>query len=150
MEDHIQATQARVYRRDIAQKGSVRIRMSGNSMYPFLKNNDFVLVQKLNFENIKIGDIVLTCDNDRILCHRVFAIKNNRFQTKADAFTKPDNFVSDQMLIGKVTQIKSKEKIIDLNTGFSYVSGFLISKLMIVGAYFYIPLRFLRKLFFAP
>lgn len=146
MENSIQAAKAAIYKHDILQKGSIQITVNGNSMFPFLKNNDRIILNKAGLDQISIGDIVLTDKGNRLLCHRVFKKNTNSLRTKADALIYSDELAQEKDLIGKVVVIRSGKKTIRLNTNFAKYSGFLISRVMVIGAFLYIPLRLLRKI----
>ncbi|MFH1062916.1 MAG: hypothetical protein V1747_08570 [Candidatus Omnitrophota bacterium] len=146
MENAIQAARAETYKRDILRKGNLQITVIGNSMYPFLKSRDIIQLVPCRVEQLAVGEIVLTYNGSRMLCHRVFKINKASFQTKADALIFPDLPVREQDLIGKVAEKKSGRKRIRLDTNSARRSGFLISRFMIIGAFLYIPIRLLRKI----
>jgi len=146
MENAILAAKAALYKQDIGKNGIIQITVTGNSMFPFLENNDVIVLHSSNLDDIAIGDIVLTYNDSRILCHRVFKKNKTGFQTKADALIYPDPFAKEIDLIGKVIGKRKGSKIIGLNTYSARFIGLFISKLMIVGAFLYIPLRLLRKI----
>ncbi len=146
MENAIQAAKAELYRQDILKNGNIQITVMGNSMFPFLKNNDVIVLQGSSLESIDVGDIVLTYNKSRMLCHRVFKKNRTGFQTKADALIYPDPSAKEIDLVAKVVGRKNGKKIVKLNTYSARLIGFFISRLMIVGAFFYIPLRLLRKI----
>ncbi len=146
MENAILAVKAEEYKRDIQQKGTLVITVIGNSMYPFLKSNDSIVLSAVSMVDICIGDIVLTYNGSRIICHRIFRINNQAIQTKADAFIFPDWPVCEKDLIGRVIAKKSSERMIRFDTAYARHFGFFISRLMIVGAFLYIPVRLLRKI----
>ena len=146
MENAILAAKAALYRQDILKNGNIEVTVTGNSMYPFLKNKDIVVLSGISLNEIKIGDIILTYDGIRMLCHRVFRVNKKIVQTKADAFILPDLPICEKNLIGKVIIRKSGKKFIRMDTPFSMYRGFLISMIMVIGAFFYIPARFLRRI----
>lgn len=145
MENAIQAAQAEIYKRDIIEKGILEITVNGNSMYPFLKDNDIVRLIAAKIKDIAIGDIVLTYNGTRMLCHRVFKINKLSFQTKADALIWADSPVGEQDLIGKIVEKKIDKKIKRFDTNSARHFGFLVSRFMVIGAFLYIPIRQLNK-----
>jgi hypothetical protein len=146
MENTIQAAKAEIYKRDILEKGMLEIIVNGNSMHPFLKNNDIVRLTAVKMEDIAIGDIVLTYNGMRMLCHRVFKIDKLSLQTKADALIWADLPVGKKDLIGKVVEKSSGKKIKRFDTNSARHYGFLISRFMVIGAFLYIPIRQLSKI----
>ncbi|MBU1044148.1 MAG: signal peptidase I [Candidatus Omnitrophica bacterium] len=146
MENTVQQAKAEIYKRDIAKKGKLQITVIGNSMYPFLKNKDIIFLNPAKLTDIYVGDIVLTYNGMRMLCHRVFKINKDSFQTKADALIGPDLIVCENDLIGKVVEKISPKNKRRVNVLPAKWSGFFISRVMIIGAFFYIPARLLRKI----
>jgi hypothetical protein len=146
MENAIQAAKAKEYWRDIAEKGSLEIKVIGNSMYPFLKSKDIMQLIPTRVAQLAVGEIILTYNGSRMLCHRVFKIKKNMVQTKADALIWPDLPVGEADLIGKVIARKNGNAKIRLDTFAAKRFGFLVSRIMIIGAFLYIPVRLLRSL----
>lgn len=54
----------------------------GNSMYPFLKENDIMILQEINDSfNLSVGDIV--CYKTKNICHRITNI-NDKIEVKGD------------------------------------------------------------------
>lgn len=55
----------------VGQGKQVTIRVKGNSMWPFLKDGDSVLLKQFELKELSIGAIVLVKMNDQMLLHRV-------------------------------------------------------------------------------
>jgi signal peptidase len=73
-----------------------------NSMYPILKKGDVAIVERIGFEEIKIGDIIAFKIEDKIFIHRVVIIRNNIITTKGDNNLYNDNVkISFANYIGK-------------------------------------------------
>lgn len=97
---------------DILQTGaSLRMKVTGRSMAPFLKAGEVVTVSRVPFPMLRRGDLILfrTADNQLIL-HRIIRKKRSRdasciFLTKGDAAVSADNPISDNLVLGKVTKI---------------------------------------------
>ena len=95
------------------------MRVSGNSMHPFIKDGSIITVSHISPEEVRIGDIGVFKLPDRLCVHRIIGLTNE----KGDSFflEKGDNFfnvnqVSIEKFIGKVVSIKSDEEIINLET----------------------------------
>lgn len=109
-----EATQADLVRLfdDILQTGSsLRMKVTGRSMAPFLKAGEVVTVRRVPVPSLRRGDLILfrTADNQLIL-HRIIRKKRSRnasciFLTKGDAAVSADNPISDNLILGKVTKI---------------------------------------------
>lgn len=53
------------------QGKKIKFTVSGNSMYPFIKNGDQVILKPIESTDIKQGRIVLACANGQFLLHRI-------------------------------------------------------------------------------
>ena len=80
----------------------------GNSMLPTLKDGETYNIELLENTTIQIGDIIVYCIDNLIICHRVINIlssKNNHtfYKTKGDNCTDPDPYaINSDMVIGKI------------------------------------------------
>lgn len=73
----------------------------GNSMYPNLKNGDFLVVRKST--DCEIGDIICFFDEEnRRIVHRVIKIHNETITTKGDFNKVNDKPINKTQIIGKV------------------------------------------------
>ena len=83
-----------------------------NSMYPTLKINDLIIVQKVDPRDLKIGDIIVFYHpynkNDRIV-HRIYGVISYNppaFLTKGDNNPYPDHWiVTKDLIVGKVVAV---------------------------------------------
>jgi signal peptidase I len=98
---------------DILKTGSsLRIKVTGRSMSPFLKGNEILSIKKVPVSLLKKGDLILFKNpQDVPVIHRIikksFADENNSFfQTKGDALFLPDSPVSQNDVLGKVCKIE--------------------------------------------
>lgn len=111
----------------IAEKKSVRITVSGNSMWPLIiHNRDSVLLEYAEAESLKRGDIILfhTPWGKHIL-HRITKVTEDGFITTGDGNLHRDGFVPTGNVIAKVTKVYRKEKEIDCGSrGFHLYSQF--------------------------
>ena len=68
------------------QVGAFEIKIIGNSMYPYIHNNQIVTVRSIKNDNdFLVGNVVLFQRNDILILHRIIDIYKNR------AFVKGDN-----------------------------------------------------------
>jgi len=73
----------------------------GNSMYPNLKDGDFLVVK--NNQEVETGDIICFFDEEnRRIVHRVINIEDNKITTKGDFNKYKDKPISKDKIIGKV------------------------------------------------
>ncbi|MCI5131494.1 MAG: hypothetical protein D3904_08200 [Candidatus Electrothrix sp. EH2] len=100
---------------------SVRVRVSGRSMQPLLKDGDIVELAPVEEPYPRIGDIVFFRDQSgNPLLHRLirrrYRDKLRYLQTKGDACGGFDSFVPEKHIIGYVRRITGKGQTVDLQT----------------------------------
>jgi hypothetical protein len=107
----------------ILSKGcGVRIRARGWSMYPFIKHGDVIEVEPVEASLVRIGDIILCCDDeDRLVAHRVVKRSSRDPQatlvTKGDWTPRMDRLVYPEQVLGRAVAVERRGKRIRLNTG---------------------------------
>ncbi len=90
---------------------SLRVRVTGNSMAPFLNGGEMLTVRKVRTSSLRIGDLIFcrTRDNS-LLLHRIVAkrVKDGSlvFQTKGDALFSLDEPVCESDILGKVCRVE--------------------------------------------
>ncbi|NTW32563.1 MAG: signal peptidase I, partial [Bacteroidetes bacterium] len=102
-------------------KQQVKLIVGGNSMFPFLRNGDEIVINKCRINELNIGDIVVFKTHDKWIAHRLHKIKseNNKtiLITKGDSCNSKDLPVTEENFAGKVILFfrKGKEKNINSN-----------------------------------
>jgi len=130
---------------ELSRKGTLKIKVNGNSMWPFLKNGDIAVIKSVDFDKLSVGDIVFTDVGSNMLCHRIFYKQDNSIVTKADTFIGFDPLVSKDALIGKVTAKEKNGKIYSLDGLLSYRIRFFISRISIISSFCCYILRLIRR-----
>lgn len=105
---------------DLFQKnGSEWLKVISGSMYPLIEVNDRVLVNKIPFDHLRSGDIVLLRYDEFFIVHRVIKIlredDNTLILQKGDA----NNYASTvrpESIVGKITAIEKKGRIVELKS----------------------------------
>ena len=77
--------------------------LSGNSMAPFIKEKDKILIQHSN--SFEVGDIVAFFVNKFLVVHRIVKIKRKLYITKGDNVRLFDRFTNKSNFIGKVIKV---------------------------------------------
>ncbi len=98
--------------RGILDQGSrFRCRVQGSSMWPFLRSDDWVIVESAVMTSIKQGDIVVftPAENSRLVIHRVTGTNGNQVNIKGDN-TSPDGSFDRDSIIGKAVMIERHGK----------------------------------------
>ena len=145
-EETVLALKAEYFRDKLNNNSILRVKVNGNSMWPLIRNGNIVVVRKVNFREIRVGDIVFTNVGSNILCHRVFGRRGDFIVTKADTFIGFDPPVTKEALIGKVVAKEKNGRVYTLNGLLSYRAGFIISRVSIIASFCYLPLRFIKRL----
>jgi len=82
------------------------VRILSGSMEPSIQTNAVVLIKKVAFSNIKVGDIVLYEFNNSLVIHRVVDISGEKIQTKGDNNNSNDPYtLSPSKIYGKAVYI---------------------------------------------
>lgn len=107
--------------KDILSEGNLlRFRAKGWSMTPFIRDGDIVSVKPVSQKEIRIGDIVYYCREERAVLHRVIKKTNQDgklfFATKGDASVETDGPIEPANIMGKVIAIEKNGKAIKLNS----------------------------------
>jgi signal peptidase I len=95
----------------------VRFWVTSNSMHPCLQIGDALTVERIKPDKIKIGDLLVVQRPEDTLTHRVIQTSKKRWLTKGDNNLLPDPIFPQKVIIGQVTQIHRKERLIRPNAG---------------------------------
>jgi len=105
----------------------------GTSMHPFIKHGDTVIIQPA--VSLKIGDVVLARNQQRLILHRIIRITGDGVITRGDACLCDDGFTPLEEIFG--TAVKS--------SGLGFHLKFPFNKLIARG--FFHPSRLSRHRF---
>lgn len=100
------------------QEGLIFIETTGFSMWPFLQAGEKLVFKKDSVKNLRIGDILLYRQKDKLVAHRL--IRKSRDNQKNLIFVRADSSIStpelltEQMLLGKAIGILKNGKITSL------------------------------------
>lgn len=102
---------------------------TGSSMLPSIWPNDTLIVECVNPEDVRVGDIVLANREGRLLAHRVISLDQNssgvRWITQGDAMAAPDSPVHRDQLLGKVVGLIRNGKSIAAPAKVSMIGRFV-------------------------
>lgn len=121
----------------------MKLNVNGNSMFPYLQDNELVKVEPVGAEQPRKGDIVVFERNGQLIAHRLIKKKDNHYITKGDFCLKRDEPFSSDLLIGQITAIFRGDKVIVLNRFKHRLAGILLVRLEHVLPWI---IRILRKL----
>lgn len=107
--------------RDLAWETSgvdrlIRLEVISRSMYPMLRPGDKVVVQEIQPEALRTGDLVVIRKQDEFITHRLVGRVSNSYITKGDGWRHLDPPVLEDSILGAVVIIKRKDKDISLQT----------------------------------
>ncbi len=131
-------------REAIERNGTLKFRLKGTSMRPFLREGDILTVSALRSQKISVGDLVIYHDGMSITCHRVFRTFKNNFQLKADAAMTADEFLKKGRLMGKVVELQKGGLILNMNNNAGRIANMVISRASLVTALLYAALAKIR------
>lgn len=97
---------------------TTKITVSGNSMYPFLRNSiDSVELTKGSFKRLSRGDIVIIQRSDgSYIMHRIYNRKTDYFFVVGDAQQRLEGPLYQTQLVAVVTAIWRKDKRISCSS----------------------------------
>ncbi|MDP3880054.1 MAG: signal peptidase I [Dehalococcoidales bacterium] len=122
-----------VVTREILARGSrVRFLAHGNSMAPFIRNGDIIVVEPARADELHIGDIVFFRRyGGRHVVHRLVARYENSdslvLTTRGDNLGYCDAPVLPEQVLGRVIRIESKDRELRI----SGTSGRMLNRLLL-------------------
>lgn len=111
-------------RLELTKKRPFRLQVSGNSMKPNICDGDYVTVEPTAAQKIRPGDIVLAASiSNTALVHRVAKVEERNgvavIVTRGDAANYQDIPIPLSNVLGRVTLIERKDKLVNLNNPFN-------------------------------
>lgn len=130
--------------REVLLRGlPLRVKIRGQSMYPFIKHGDTLLIEVTSAARLKLGDIAFYClPSGTFVVHRL--IKRNgsgSLLTGGDSLRQPDEPVTAEQVFGRVVQIERNGKVLKLAGGLNRMNARLITWL----ARYRVPLQITLK-----
>lgn len=95
----------------------IRITVTGNSMYPFLRDSkDSVELSLTEYKDIRFGDILLVLQSDgTYIMHRLIKKRRDYFYTNGDAGRYLEGPLYPRQIIAKVIRVWRREQEIECN-----------------------------------
>ncbi len=92
---------------------------AGFSMWPFIRQQEKLIIKKLPIEDLRIGDIILYQANSQMVCHRL--IRKVRNRENYLLYARGDNSsnlepVTEEMFLGKAIGVIKNRKTVNLCT----------------------------------
>ena len=111
----------------------IRFQARGCSMYPSIRNEEFITVVPVELTELKVGDILAFQDKEskKIVVHRLIKIeKNNRVPSllisAGDNLSSPDPPIyPSEYVLGKVIRVERDGKEINLGSKLNRIQAYL-------------------------
>lgn len=108
----------------IRQGKKVKIRVRGNSMLPFIRNNDEALLIPPTPEHIQKGTpVVAQTDEMGIVLHRIYNIEGNRITLLGDGNVNQFEHTSPDRIIATVSHYYRGKHTLKLDSWYMYLIG---------------------------
>ena len=108
----------------IRQGKKVKIRVRGNSMLPFIRNNDEALLIPPTPEHIQKGTpVVALTDELGIVLHRIYHIEGNRITLLGDGNVNQFEHTSPDRIIATVSHYYRGKHTLKLDSWYMYLIG---------------------------
>ena len=99
--------------KQLRRRKTFSLQADGESMLPLLHPKDQVFYEKVSFAKIKTNDLILVFKKNLSFTHRVIYRTDKYLITKGDNNLESDGKIYPRQIIGKITSVKRKSKIID-------------------------------------
>lgn len=107
----------------LRQGKDVTIRIKGNSMQPFLKEGDKVLMTPSEGMTLSKGMIVLAKTQEAWILHRVVQINQHTVRLAGDANLAVHEFIDHQLVLAVAKYLYNGNSTIDLNNKWRWKLG---------------------------
>lgn len=103
----------------------VRIRVKGNSMLPFIKDGDTVLLRAYQGQSLALGSNILAKDKDKFVFHRFVGKKNNQYILAGDGNLVLREYVeaTDIIAIAYTLYPQDKDKMVTIDRPWPRLRG---------------------------
>lgn len=121
--------------RDLLQRrGWAFLKISGKSMFPWIRPRDLVLLRRASVAAISRGDVIVFAKNVTLCMHRVLLLTRASTEdaqpvliTKGDAVADRDDPVLATEVLGKVEFVYRRNREIRISTGWRRYLGKLLA-----------------------
>ncbi|MBP7102846.1 MAG: S24/S26 family peptidase [Bacteroidales bacterium] len=111
---------------EISHGENVQLRVKGNSMLPFIREGDSIILIPYNPSCLKIGDVVLFNHKKEVRLHRIIHKNGSSLILQGDGNINAKELIDLLDVIGKLKQIiRRNEKKINTDTWVWYFSFYI-------------------------
>src|SRR3989344_7102498 len=119
-----------IIKRIVTSKKRLRLKVSGNSMLPLLRNDDLLFIQRSVPNKLRINDILLMKTRSQFKIHRLIYAANKYLITKGDNNLKFDGIVKYNNILGKVYKVKRRNNFFYLDRFYLFQSTFYFNEIV--------------------
>ena len=117
----------------IGQGNSIRFRVHGGSMHPFIRDNDVIEVKPINGSESRLGDVLLYRTPQKgMVAHRLVKKQGENesvvLVTKGDSLLNLDRPVLSENVLGKVVAIESGKRKTNLDNPLGRLTNLFLAK----------------------
>ncbi len=87
----------------LASGHAVQFQARGDSMYPLIRDHDYLHVEPCG--EVRVGEIALVLAERGLTAHRVVSVDGDAVVTRGDNAPAPDDAVARSKVLGKVTSV---------------------------------------------
>lgn len=132
---------------EIGKGNSVKIRLVGNSMLPFLhEEKDLLTISPFSLKELKRGDIVLANSYDQYYLHRIISLNNDTIQLCGDAICDSFENIQIDRIIGILRSVERNRHIIKCNALHWKIKGIVWMWLFPIRSYLLIIYNCIKKI----
>ncbi len=97
------------------EKGhSIRFQANGNSMFPFIRGGNTVIIAPYGNKSPRLGDIIAYVDSktQKLIVHRIIRLSNDGFVAKGDNCFRSDSYHPWTNILGQVSRINDCNNVL--------------------------------------
>jgi len=93
----------------------LRLRVSGESMAPFLRSGDFVVVRAMDASRLRRGDLVVVQREGQWVTHRLIGTSCRGWRLRGDNLDLADPPVDEAEIAGRVVAVEQDDRLVDMD-----------------------------------
>ncbi len=96
----------------LGASGTIRLQALGTSMLPAIWPGEVLSIERAAANDIVPGDIVLVARDGRFFVHRLIEKRDCEWMTRGDSLPQNDPAVGEAQVLGKVSCIHRKDRVV--------------------------------------
>lgn len=96
----------------LSRGDGLRFKAGGNSMFPFIRNGDTLVIQPYSEGHpLHSGDVLLCrLDSGQLVAHRLRLVQSGKLSLQGDACAFPDGWITPVDVLGRVVSVERNGK----------------------------------------